>query len=442
MSEKVDTQDKLRSFVEDTIDQVVEKKPEAILAALGNNPEAMAKALRELGWSVTESNVDPTVVRTAYNEGLRSGVIQNSFGARLRNNTRSDMVTFADGQRRRSYLLTEQDMTDAESWFRAFYSPDRVDPQSGDSIRQINERMFARCKRAPSNPVTGDSGDSHAVLVPTQIAAEIFELLDELFVLQGMVNVFTSATPLDIPRRTKKVAVYRQGNATDLTEDRAGLGFAHLSPVRVGVHTYIDPLLARAAAVGPVGYAVRQIAEAMAEDRQRVIIAGSEDQREPRGILNLPTADADAFENAQTQAYDDTSRSTERDSMKAGFYSVPQQHRITDQFVWVGNNDALRELTTHNDADQRPWDEASDSYLRKRFIESLVLQTAANETTIVGGDMRQYAWLEHPDGLFLEQTREGGEAWVSHTIGVKGVEYVDGAPVLPNAFVHITSVNV
>ena len=61
-------------------------------------------------------------------------------------------------------------------------------------------------------------------------------------------------------------------------------------------------------------------------------------------------------------------------------------------------------------------------------------------TTVIGGDFSQYAWLESPEGMRIEQTTVGGEAWVSDTIGIKMVQWLDGAPITPQAFVSTTAV--
>ena len=66
------------------------------------------------------------------------------------------------------------------------------------------------------------------------------------------------------------------------------------------------------------------------------------------------------------------------------------------------------------------------------IVETLSIVTGAGPaTTIVGSDMNQYAWLEGSEGLKLDQTETAGRAWESDTIGVKAVQYVDGAPITP-----------
>lgn len=442
MSDTIKTQDQLRQFMADSLPELLADHPEVILAAMADNAPAMRAAMEKAGFSVIEtSGLSPADVIGIKDGEVRAGRLDNAFGSRVK--ARCDhrvMENLATGKKERVYLWGEREEM-AESWFRAICEKDTTDPITRKSAREICDEM-EKFVRAPSDPFLGSEGQAGGSLVPTIIAAQIFEEANERFVLKGRVQIFNSASPLRLPRRTAEAAVTRGAQASDIAETKPETGFVTLSPERVGAISYIDPLLAAAAAQGPVRWVTGQLAEAMAKDDQRVIICGTEADREPRGVSNLPTSGGNAFDRAQTAVYDNTSVLTERASMKEGYYAVGQKNREGDRFLWLGNSDALRELTSHNDADQKPWSDERETYLRKQFIETSALLTAAAATTIIGGDFSQYAWLESPMGLQLEQTTVGGKAWESNTIGVKVVQSVDGAPVIPPAFVQITSVDV
>ena len=437
------TRDEARRLLEEGLPELLASNPEAIAAAMGNDTDAMKVAFEKAGFSVTErESITPADVLEVKDEMTRSGRLDAGFGsairARVPHQRYEDPIT---GTTSRTYLWGETQEL-AEAWWRAFFSKgDSTDYVTGKTRRELFGELEERV-RAPADPFLGDVGEAAGSLVPTLIQAEIFEQLNELFVMKGLVQIFTSPGPLDVPRRVVEVTVSRGGVATDLTEDKPELGHVHLAHNRVGVVTYIDPRLAAAAAVGPVRWVTGQIAEALAKDDQRTIIAGTESDSEPRGVLGLPTSGGNAFDRMNTVAYDNTDAFTERSTTKEAFYAIGQQHRIKPSFMWVANNDGLRELTTHNDTNQTPWTDEGDMYLRKRVIESLALTTAASATTILGGDWSQYAWLEHPLGLRMEQSTVGGRSWESDTIGVKAVQYVDGAPIIPPAFVSLTSVDV
>jgi len=442
----VKTKEQLRQFIDDAMPELINNHQDVILAAMAGSGDAMRRAMEEAGLSVTErTGLTTDMVDNSRKRAIVEGRIDNGLGLEYRKRC-EDVATdvrLADGSIRKDYLLGREDT--ANAWLRAFMSRDSVDPVTERGIRDLRDELEKGVKqstRAPSDPFLGEQGQAGGALVPTIVTAQIFEEANERFVMKEFVQLFTSAAPLNIPRRTAEVTVSRGGLATDIGEDKPETGFVHLSPQRVGVITYHDPLVVRAAAVGPIRWVVGQIAEAIAKDDQRVIIAGSESDDEPRGISNLPTSGGNSFDNAKTAAYDNTSVATERASMREAYYNVNQRHRQSGGFVWAGNNDALRELASHNDRDRTPWSDDDESYLRKQFVETSALSTAASSTTIVGGDMNQYAWLESPLGLRLETTTVGGEAWESDTIGVKAVQYVDGAPVIPPAFTVVTSVDV
>ena len=437
----IDTKEELRKFLADEMPAILENNQEIVLAALAGNEEGMRELMTDAGFSVTErTGLDAQDVVAANDEARATGRADVGLGRVYRSRCESQRIEHADGRVTRTYLWGEiEDLSN--EWLRAFLSKDNMDPRDGRHIREI----YADCEkhvRAPSDPFLGEVGQAGGSLVPTAVAAQIFEEANERFVLKGFVQMFSSPSPLNIPRRTVEVTVSRGGLATDITEDKPETGHVALSHKRVGVITYHDPLVIAAATVGPIQWVIGQIAEAIAKDDQRVIIAGSESDSEPRGVNNLPTSGGNAFDNAKTAAYDNSSVLTERASMRTAYYAVAQKHRESPGFFWLGNSDALRELATHNDRDQTIWDEEGERYLRKRFIESSAFTTATNVTTMIGGDFTQYAWLEHPGGLRLEQTTTGGQAWESDTIGVKAVQYVDGAPVIPPAFTKVTSMEV
>ena len=437
----IETKEQLREFIDDSIPDIIASNPDIVLSALAGNKELMRDAMENAGFSVTErEGLDPSDVIEANNQARAAGRVDTGLGLALRKRCESQRVERPDGTVTHSYLWGETEDL-ANEWLRAFFSQDNMDPRDGRHIREILEDLEKRV-RAPSDPFLGEVGQAGGALVPTVIAAQIFEEANERFVLKGFVQMFSTPSPLQIPRRTVEVTVSRGGLATDISEDKPETGSVSLAHKRVGVITYHDPLVVAAATVGPIQWVVGQIAEAIAKDDQRVIIAGSEASSEPRGVNNLPTSGGNEFDRAKTAAYDNSSAITKRASMRTAFYGVAQLHRESSGFFWVGNSDALRELATHNDRDQSIWDEEGERYLRKRFIESSAFVTSGNATTMIGGDFTQYAWLEHPGGLRLEQTTVGGQAWTSDTIGVKAVQYVDGAPVIPPAFTKITSMEV
>ena len=437
----ISTQEQLRQFIDDVIPEVIESHPEVVLAAIAGKPELMREAMEKAGFSVTErEGLDPADVVEANDNARAAGRVGTGLGQEVRKRCQSQRLEHQDGKVTRTYLWGETEEM-ANEWLRAFLSSDNMDPLKGRHIREIYTDLEKRV-RAPTDPFLGEKGQAGGALVPTVVAAQIFEEANERFVMKSHVQMFSSASPLQIPRRTVEVTVSRGGLATDITEDKPETGFVSLSHSRVGVITYHDRLVVAAATVGPIQWVIGQIAEAIAKDDQRVIIAGSEASQEPRGVNNLPTSGGNAFDRAKTAAYDDTDALTKRESMRTAFYGVAQKHRESSGFLWAGNSDALRELATHNDRDQQIWNEEGERYLRKRFVESSAFVTTGGSTTMLGGDFTQYAWLEHPGGLSLEQTTVGGQAWESDTIGVKAVQYVDGAPIIPPAFVKITSMEV
>lgn len=441
----IETHDQLLQFMRDNMGTLLQENPEVVFQALAQNEEGFQRALETAGFTVAERNVmDPQDVVGGLRMARQDRLIDTGFGASIRK--RCDSVRYVHpvtGKARRTFITSHDQEDLAYRWIVAFFSRNWKHPQTGEDILDIREKL-ERGVRAPSDPLLGDIGEAGAGMVPTVIAAEIFELMNEAFPLKGMVQTFTSATPLEVNRRTVEVTVNRGGSATDIDEDKPELGPVRLSPERVAVLTYVDPKLARASAQGPVRWVLEQIAEAMEKDDQRVIVAGNPGQREPRGILNLPTSGGNSWDRANTNAYDNSSVKTERASMETAYYAVPQKHRQSGSFAWIANSDGVRELFSHNDQDKKPFDDEGERerYLRKTLVETTALSTSGSATTILGGDMDQYAWLESPQGLELEQTREGGEAWESATIGVRAIQYVDGAPIVPGAYSIVTSVDV
>jgi HK97 family phage major capsid protein len=207
--------------------------------------------------------------------------------------------------------------------------------------------------------------------------------------------------------------------------------------------------------VGPVRFVIGQMAEAMAKDLQRCIVAGDNTLGvpEPQGINLLPTAGGNVYDRAKTVAWLDTSNATRRQTMRKAYYAVQQLHRESPRFVWIANNDGVQVLSSLNDLDQKPFADQthifSDSgssgrpmaYLGKQVVETTAIATVAgtpNTAAILGGDMGQYALVEGPDGLRIEQTNDGAGAFESDTVAIKIVQHLDGAPIIPPAFVKVT----
>jgi HK97 family phage major capsid protein len=380
--------------------------------------------------------------RKAYDASRAEGRIMTGFGVRYRNSVPSRRMFDANlGRERNTFIFGEQQEL-AERWFSAYFSVDKRDAKTGMGLREITEKMNAGM-RAPSNPLTGEAGQGAGWLVPLSIAAEIFEETTERFVLRNMVEVFTSNVPLRIPRRTALVTVTRGAPAVPVVEaDPRILGAVTLTPERVGAIAYIDYLVSLAAAVGPVRYIIGQFAEALARDKQRCIIAGDTTLREPKGINTLPTS-GDVTLAAKTATWVDSSNATRRKAIRQLFYRIAQYHRESARFAWTTNNDAVQVMASLNDIDQQPWKDATagnpPTYMGKPVVESTAIVTNTT-STIIGGDFGQYGWLEGTDGIRMETTTEGGQAWESDTIGVKVIEFYDGAPIIPSVFAILPSV--
>lgn len=449
----IDTRDKLLEFVRENLPKILEDEPDLLWTALANDRAGFEAQLKSMGFSVSERSViHPDDVVRSHRAAMQSGVLDNGFGQAIR--ARCSHRRYEDprdGRVRRTFIVDEEQEDLAFAWFRAFFRSEKFDPVTQRPMREIHEDLekFVRRRpgeRAPTDPFTGDIGDAGGSLVPTIVQAEIFEIMNEAFPLKGKLSIFESAAPITLNRRTVEVTVSRGGGATDITEDIPEVGPVRLSPERVAVIAYVDPPVAQASPVGPVRWIMEQMGEAMAKDDQRVIITGNPTLREPRGVTNLPTSGGQTWDRANTNAYDNTSRATERASMKTAYYSVPQKHRQSRAFAWVGNDDFVRELHSHNDQDEKPFEPGTNGqperYLNKELVESTALTTSGSATTGIGGDWEQYAWLQNPEGLRMAQTTEGGDAWESDTIGVKVVQRVDGAPVIGPPFVVITSVDV
>jgi HK97 family phage major capsid protein len=448
-TETIKTREQFIGLLREAFPEMLRQDPNILFEALGNDREKLSETLRKLGFLVSAEALDPKAVVEANREALDDGRILSGFGATIRERCQQFARTYRDpvtGRERVSYLWGENREL-AAAWFRAFFSADKRDPVTERFLRDIARELNQKV-RAPATPLTADTGTGGWNLVPTLVAAQIFEEKTERFVLRGLVQSFTSASPLRIPRRTSLVTVTTGMSGTDLSEVDTGatLGSVLLSPNRVGALAYIAPDVAMAASVGPVQYFINQFALALAKWAQDKIVAGNEGDREPRGITTLPTSGGNTFDLAKTATWDNTSKATRRKSFKKLYYAIGQEHREADVFVWITNNDGVQAMHDTNDLDEKLFEEAPPggfpTYLRRRVVETSAIATSGGQTTVLAGDMSQYAWLESPAGLELETTREGGKAWESHTIGVKVVEHVDGAPIIPPAFGKMTGVNV
>lgn len=451
MAEVVDTKEKFRAAVAEALPEIARENPQAILAAIVGNQDAFRAAMEKSGMIVSPKITDPTAGVVDELQRMRDeGLILYGFGAPVRR----QMARYAKrsfdpmlGRTTTTYLHGETEKM-AWEWMRAFLNkgvhPDTNKPIS-DLARQLNEFT-----RAPATPLIPDPGTGGGFLVPLIVAAEIFEYMQERFILRNYVEVFVSAAPLQIPRRTSLITVQRFASATDTPEVNvaATLGGVKLSPELVGALTYIDPRLALAAAVGPVRWVIGQLAEALAKDYQRCIATGNAAIREPKGISTIPTSGAATADMASTFTFDPTSNQSKRDSVRKLFYTINQPHRESPRFKWITSNYGVQAMNSHNDLNMQPFKDAGPgtppTYIGKEVIETSAIANASpggssETTTLLGGDMGQYGWVESPEGLTLQQTDVGGQAWTSNTIGVKIVQAVDGAPIIPQAFCNMAS---
>lgn len=460
---QIRTKAALRELMQEALPDLVREEPQVILDALGENKDEFARAMEKLGFIVGEDTGSgrsiSRMVQGVHEEAFEQGRVIGGFGARYRRAMQEEghARKWTDPLMRRervNYLWDRELQPLLDQWVRALLSHNYVltvedaegqksQRMASDIAQEINDKT-----RAPSFPLTVEDGTSGGVLVPTIVAAQIFEETTERFVLQNLVNVFTSAAPLRIPRRTTLIQVSRAGSqAGNITEqDPNILGFVNLSPERVAAISYIQPRLVQAAAVGPVQYIIGQFAEAMARDNQRVIVAGLAANSEPRGINTLPTSGTPTYNNAKTATWVNTDNVTRRNSMRQFLYALSQFHRMAPGFRYIMNSDAIAMLAGLNDLNQVVFRDAEgtrpERYLNKEIVETTALATVTNATTVLEGDLQQYAWQEAPGGLRMEQTTIGGEAFESDTIGIKVVQEVDGAPVIPPAFGKMDSVDV
>ena len=442
MPEKIKTREQFQELLAEGL---AELGPQVMIDAMAKNPDALRKTLEGIGFIVSDpAAVRPSDVLAAHDDAILAGRILGGFGASYREACSHHARQFTDrrtGKKRVTYLADPDIARMAYDWIDAIICKRRE--RSLEICDKLNEAT-----RAPSNPLTTEPGTSGAQLVPTIVAAEIFEETTERFVLRGLVQSFTNAGPLRIPRRVALITVSRGAPATNLTEaDPNILGSVSLSPEWVGALAYVQPRLAMAASVGPVRYIIEQFAEALARDDQRVIIAGDPNLREPTGINTLPTADDNAWDNINTSTWDNTNNTTRRAAIRAMLYQLTQYHRGQPAYKWMSNGDFITMAAGLNDTDVRDFYKDGDGslperMLNKEVVETTALATSGNATTLLGGDLNQYAWLEAPGGLRIDQTEIGGEAWVSDTIGIKVIQEVDGAPVIPQAFVKMASIDV
>jgi HK97 family phage major capsid protein len=448
---KIENLEGLRAVLKEALPDLVKEHPEIVLSALAGAPDALRKAFESAGMIVGTKTGDLTKeVVAGYREAQAEGIIPRGFGTRFR----KPMAPFARGvwdsdlNRRTTTYLDNTSEAMASRWFMAFLSNDRR--YEGKTVHEYYEELqrFATA-RTPATPMTIEPGTGGGYLMPTIVAAEVFEYMNERFILRNFVEVFVSANPLDIPRRTQLVTVSRFGAAQPTPEaNLAGiLGQVRLAPQLVGALTYVDPRLALAASVGPIRWVIGQLAEAMAKDYQRVITAGQRPIREPEGILSLPTAGGNVWDQAQTFTFTGTSPQTARDSIRSLYYQIHQPHRESNRFVWITSNQGVQTMNALNDLNQQPFKDAVNgqpaTYMGKTIVETTAISVAGGSpptTTLACGDMGQYGWLESPDGLMLQQTDIGGDAFVTNTIAVKVVQSCDGAPIIPNAFGQMTGV--
>lgn len=449
---KIETKAELQELLRTEFAGIVAENPQLVLDAMAKNPEALRASFAAAGFIIGDKAAEGSTraVMTSYREGQAEGTIASGFGSRVRKAVRSHArrVLDEDTGRQRTTFLDETTEPMVESWFRAFLNAKAgagaVDPETNEHIGTIRDRLN-KATRAVTVPMTMEAGTGGGFLLPLLVAAEVFEYMNERFLLRGMVEVFVSSGPLQIPRRLSQVTVSRMAPAATTVEKNvaATLGSVKLSPELVGAVTYIDPRLALAAAVGPVRWIIGQLAEAMAKDYQRTIIAGNQLLREPMGISSIPTAGAAAADMMQTATYTGTSNQTKRDSIRTLYYQIAQPHRESSRFVWIASNAGVQVMASVNDLNQAPFKDAVNgqpaTYMGKTLVESTAVTVSSLTSTLYCGDMGQYAWLESPEGLSLQQTDVGGDAWLTNTIGIKIVQSVDGAPVIPQAFGSMAS---
>jgi hypothetical protein len=191
--------EQFQSMIREGIADVAKNNPQLILDALANADASTLRAsLIESGFNVSESTSLAGAARditAAYRQAQVDGVIVASgFGARERKGLQAVRYFDPVHQRtRRTFIFGENEKA-AESWIRSILAKDGVDTVTGKTTRAIVTEMNAAV-RAPGTPLTQQSA-AGVVLVPTLVAAEIFEELNERFVLQTMTEHFTSANPL------------------------------------------------------------------------------------------------------------------------------------------------------------------------------------------------------------------------------------------------------
>jgi HK97 family phage major capsid protein len=279
--------------------------------------------------------------------------------------------------------------------------------------------------KALSEGVAADGG----YLVPDEFRAELVRDLNEPTRMRAMVRVIPMVRDvMRIPKLGSRPTLRWTSENAAKSTTTADFEEKVLTAYKVAAILYAsDELIEDAVDFNVVQLIIQLFSEAIAEEEDRVITAGS-GTGQPTGLMNCTIGSVACGGNL---SFDDIINL---------IYLLPAKYRINASFLCHNTN--IRELRKVKDSQNRYiWQEAiapgqPDTIMGYPIYENNHL----SEARIYFGDYKKAYWLGDKGQISVTISREAGEAWEHDQVGIRVVERLAGNCVLENAVRYLTSI--
>jgi len=279
-------------------------------------------------------------------------------------------------------------------------------------------------------------GADGGYLVPAEFRAIVTEKLLKAAAIRPYAQILPMGRDkLEIPVEGAAVTAYWKAESAPLVESNPDWGQVILNTNKLTGLSKMSRELFADSAINIVNYVAGRFAKAFAASEDTAFVGGS-GTGEPKGfrqysITGIPQAGANLT----------------GDDLIALYYALPVQYR--KNAIWLMHNSVIQLCRTLKDGTlgRYLWTdgfgEAPATIFGRPVVECddipINLGTGADESEIWLADMSYYA-IGDRQSMEVEQTTEGGDAFINHELWLKVIERLDGQMLLAEAFNLLTGV--
>lgn len=267
-------------------------------------------------------------------------------------------------------------------------------------------------------------------LVPEEFR---MDLIKDLNISQESLRQYASVFPmkyktLELPKLTATPEVYWGTENTAISTTSADFGNLVLTAYRMNAIIYTSRELADDSSPEVVSLLTGLFRDVVTQEENKQFMTGTGTGK-PKGI------------DAETLTTVNASNALSWTHINSAFYSLPKAYRA--RAIWIMNSRTLAGVSNIKDSNNRPIlrDPTSESTLPTLKGRPVIEQNDIASSKIFFGDMKMY-YIGDRQQLAVEVTKEAGDTWKKHQLGIKVTERIDGKLALTQSFREISNTGI